>query len=164
LFRKIAPFVLILAMFLVDTAVLPFLATSPYMPLFSLMGVSCIGLLLGRTRGTIAGLIAGVLLDITVSQPVGLMSLLYTFTGFFSGFTGRRFHKYWITTILSPFLCYTVYEIVMLVYAAMAGLQIGGAQFGQLALRVLIETALTQLLYVLYAKILKPVWSRYANR
>ncbi len=63
----------------------PFLITSAYLPMLSLMSVACIGLLLGRTRGTLYGMIAGLIIDITVSTPLGVMTLLYAATGFVCG-------------------------------------------------------------------------------
>ena len=59
---------------LMDITVLPILVDMRYVPLFSLMFTVNYGLLLGRTRGALYGMIGGLLVDILVGYPVGLLS------------------------------------------------------------------------------------------
>jgi rod shape-determining protein MreD len=164
LFRRIVPFLLVFLAMLLDTSVLPFLVTSAYLPMLSLMSVACIGLLLGRTRGTLYGMIAGLMIDITVSTPLGVMTLLYAATGFVCGVAGRKFQRYVITTVVAPLVCFLGYEAFMVVYSAAAGLEITGMLIRQAVTRAAIETALAQLMYLAYDKMIQPVWSRYAAK
>ena len=161
--RKAAAPLLIFAAFLLDTAVLPFLIHSLYIPLLSLIGVIVIGLLMGRTRGFLAGMAAGLLLDLTVSSPVGMNVLLFTAAGAIAGFAGRRFRKRMMTTVVVPLVCFVLYESVLLIYAAMAGLEVTGGTVLVTAVRCAINTVFTQILYLPYAKLLRPAWSRYTD-
>ena len=62
MFRKLFPWFITLFMALVDTSVVPFLTNSPFTPLFSLTTIVALGLLLGRRRGALLGLMAGIAL------------------------------------------------------------------------------------------------------
>ena len=80
--RRILPFVLIAIVFLLDSAVLPALTSFWLVPVFGMVLVHCLGLLLGRARGLLYGMIMGLLVDITVSTPLGLMTVIYALLGF----------------------------------------------------------------------------------
>ena len=102
MFRKLFPWFTTLFMALVDTSVVPFLTNSPFTPLFSLTTIVALGLLLGRRRGALLGLMAGLAVDILVNEPYGLMTIIFTGAGFVSGFAGRKFMNHMWTTVLTP--------------------------------------------------------------
>lgn len=160
--KRVLPFLLVIFALLLDISVIPFLTRSYLAPLTALCSVIALGLLLGRTRGTLLGLIGGILIDILVGTPVGLMMVLYTLSGYISGFAGRKFQRYILAPVLTPILCLFLFEGTMFIYQYLSGIQLTSASLYQAGLRVLIEVVLVQLMYLLYNRILKPRWSRYA--
>lgn len=163
MFRKLLPWVLVLFMTMVDTSVVPFLTNSALTPLFSLTSIIALGLLLGRRRGALLGLLAGLTMDILVNDPYGLMTVLCTGAGFVSGFMGRKFMNHMWTSVLTPLVLFATVELVIFVYQALAR----STEFGVLgyaALRVLIQTAMVQVFYLAYNAVLRPRLSRYGAR
>ena len=162
MFRRFLPIVLIVFALLLDTSVLPVFVSHWAMPLLLLCTVIVLGLLLGRTRGILYGMIAGLLMDTMVSYPLGLFAVLYLICGYISGIAGRKFQRYLLTVAVTPVICCTIFECGVAGYAYLAGQNFDGASFLHAVLRIAVETALCQLLYLVYNAILKPKWSRYA--
>ncbi len=165
--RRYLPTALLVLAVMVDVSVIPMTGSAwatEYAPLLTLCTVVTFGLLLGRTRGMLYGLIGGLLLDILVGYQFGLMSAVCILTGYLSGFAGRRYQRYVITPVAAPAVCYLLYELVMMVYLYMAGGSLSWPVLRGALIRVVLEVLITQGLYLLYNRILKPSWSRYAGR
>lgn len=162
--RRIMPYILLLVAMLLDTAILPVLTDSPLVPVLTLVSVIALGLLMGRTRGALYGIIGGLLTDVLVGYPLGLRTLLYLGCGYASGVAGRKFQRYAITPVVTPILCLAAYEGAMITYMYMLGQTIPWLFLRNALIRAGLETLLAQLLYLLFDKILKPSWSRYAAR
>lgn len=162
--RRLLPFVILFFSLLLDVSILPPLISHWAMPILLLDSVIVLGLLLGRTRGILYGMIAGVLLDILVCEPIGLMTMLFAVCGYLSGIAGRKFQRYLLTVAVTPILCLLFFEAATAFYALLAGATVTGVAAGRALARVGIQTALCQLLYLFYNFLLKPKWSRYAAR
>lgn len=162
--RRFLPVILLLVSVLLDLAVLPVLIQSQYIPMMTLITVIELGLLLGRTRGSLYGMIGGLLIDILTGYPMGLRTVLYIASGYVSGFAGRRFQRYLLTPVVAPLICILGYEAAMGLYAALSGAGIDGADIRAALLRVVLQVVLVQPLYLLYDRMLKPSWSRWAGR
>lgn len=162
--RKLLPGIMLIIAVLMDITVLPILVDMRYVPLFSLMFTVNYGLLLGRTRGALYGMIGGLLVDILVGYPVGLLSAVYIGSGYLSGLAGRKFQRYILTPVVTPFIAFSFYELVMLCYLFMASDALEGYLFRDGAIRVAISTAVSQLAYLAINRLLRPTWSRYAGR
>ena len=162
--RRFLPLVLVLAALLIDISVLPMLAVHWAVPGLTLSTVCVLGLLLGRTRGLLYGMVGGVLLDVLVGYPVGLKAILYILSGYLCGIAGRKFQRYLLTVLVAPALCFLIYECTLVVYLFMAGRLFTGQEMLRTLGRVGIETALCQIMYLTYNKMLRPSWSRYAAR
>ena len=164
MFRKLFPWFIALFMALVDTSVVPFLTNSPFTPLFSLTTIVALGLLLGRRRGALLGLMAGLAVDILVNEPYGLMTIIFTGAGFVSGFAGRKFMNHMWTTVLTPVAVFALMEGILFLYhqAFARAAEVRLLAYG--AARVGIQTAMVQVLYLLYNAILRPRLSRYGAR
>ena len=162
--RRFLPLVLLLAALLLDTSILPVLIDHWAMPMLLLDSVIVLGLLLGRTRGLMYGTIAGVMLDVSVGSHFGMYFLLYTAFGYLAGIAGRKFQRYLLTTALTPLIILSLFEIIMAVNQIIIGIDPTGAMFIEMAVRIVIQTVLTQFMYLLYNRLLKPKWSRYAAR
>lgn len=162
--RRFLPLILVLAAVTLDLSVLPFLIHSQYLPMVTLIAAIELGLLLGRTRGALYGMIGGLLIDILTGYPMGLRTVLYIAAGYASGVAGRRFQRYILTPVVAPLLCFAVFEAVMGGYMALSGAQISGASLRAALIRVGLEVVLIQPLYLLFDRLLKPQWSRWAGR
>ncbi|MBR3928780.1 MAG: rod shape-determining protein MreD [Clostridia bacterium] len=150
---------------LIDTAVIPFEVANPvYYPKFTLLTIITIALLMGRTQGILYGLVGGVCMDISLLIPVGLTSVLYTLTGFLSGYIGRKMRVRILSSIVAPIVSMMVYEIAMTAYY----MSVGGAFDLTMLLngfiRSVIGCALIQLMYIGFKAVLKPKYSRYEKR
>lgn len=143
---------------------LPVLIQSQYLPMMTLITTIEFGLLLGRTRGSLYGMIGGLLIDLLTGYPMGLRTLLYISSGYVSGVAGRRFQRYLLTPVVAPLICFIGYEVALGTYAALSGASVGGADIRSALIRVAIQVVLIQPLYLLFDRMLKPSWSRWAGR
>ena len=75
--RRAMPAVLTLLSLLLDTSVIPFLISSPYIVSLTFSTVLVLGVYLGRMHGMLYGLIAGLLLDILVGYQLGFNTFVY---------------------------------------------------------------------------------------
>ena len=83
--RRAMPAVLTLLSLLLDTSVIPFLISSPYIVSLTFSTVLVLGVYLGRMHGMLYGLIAGLLLDILVGYQLGFNTFVYIALGFLAG-------------------------------------------------------------------------------
>ena len=164
MFRRLLPYILIAAVFLLDTAVLPALTGFWAIPVFSLILAHCLGLELGRSRGLLYGLIAGLLVDITVSTPFGLMTVIFALMGYAGGWFGYLLWRNRLASVISASVCFTLYELIMDLYVIFSAMRYSGALFYRSAIRIVIYVALVFLLRFPLDAILKPDKSRFARR
>ena len=82
--RRIAPALLILATFILDTTLMPIVYGGVYTVPLTLVAVFLIGMLLGRMSGLLYGTIGGLLIDIT-SGTLGMMAFFFMAVGFLIG-------------------------------------------------------------------------------
>ncbi len=164
MFRRILPGLLTALTLLLDIAILPIFTQSPYMPVFSLLTVLCMGLLLGRTSGLWHGLAAGLLLDILTATPLGLQTLLYTGVGYLGGVFGRAFTRHPLTPLIAAAVSLTLYELVVYIYTVFATFSFNGGMVPTVLIHLVIHIAAAQVLYYLYDYLIKPSRSRFARR
>lgn len=164
--RRYLPAILLVLTVMIDISVIPMIGSqilSEYGPLLTLCTVVSFGLLLGRTRGMLYGLIGGLLLDILVGYQFGLMSAVCIASGYLAGLAGRKYQRYVITPVAAPALCYLLFELVMIVYLYLAGGSLTLTVLRNALIRVAVDVIVTQGMYLLYNRLLKPSWSRYAG-
>ena len=164
MFRRILPPILVALALLVDTAVIPVFSSHWLMPLFALITVHCMGLLLGRTRGLLFGMIAGLLADIAVSTPLGLMTLFYALMGYAGGWVGRQRFRTRFLPVISAAVCFTVFELAMAGYVTLASAAFNRLTFVHAFARIAVDVVLTEGFYLLYAWMIRPSRSRFAQR
>ena len=85
MFKRIAPILSVLIALILDTAVIPQLYGGIFAIALSLPVVIGIGILLGRARGMLYGLISGMLIDISAGT-LGMKTFAYIAIGFLIGF------------------------------------------------------------------------------
>ena len=164
MFRRMLPPILAALTLLLDTAALPVFVSHWLMPLFALLTVHTLGLLLGRTRGTLYGMLTGLLADISVSTPLGLMTLFYGLLGYAGGWFGRRMFRNPLAPLVSSAVCFTVFELGMTGYTALVSAAFSMDMLIRALIRVALDVALVEALYVIYDWLIKPSRSRYAPR
>jgi len=164
MFRRIFPALALLVAVLLDTAVVPATPIRWLFPFFAFTCTLAMGLTLGRTRGALFGIFAGLLIDITVSTPVGLMMVLYGLAGLASGLASHVLRRTILFTVISAAACLLVYEAAMLIYSLVAGTDFTAAQLARAGWRVLLNTGLVQLEYLLFGAVLQPRAARYDRR
>ena len=164
MFRRFLPWILVYLAVMLDISVIPFLTSSEYIPLFSLVTVIALGLLLGRRRGALLGLMAGLMIDVLVNDPYGLMTILVTLSGFTAGFIGRKFMNHMWTTVVTALGIFFVVELVMMGYLAMYASSFSAALLAPAGIRVVIQTVLVQVFYLIFNAWLQHKVSRYSVR
>jgi len=161
LFLKVLPFFIALVAVLLDVSVLPLFVIDPMLPVFSFCVVIALAMTLGRARGALVGLFAGLLIDVTVWNPFGMTSVVYVMAGYLAGFIGSNQRRILIAHLLIPALCIAVFEATAL---AMRYVSNGALLFGdglQSAFRIVAELVLIQALYLLFYLTMKPKRSTY---
>ena len=159
--RRLAPLFAVLITFLLDTAVIPVFYYGRYLVPLTLVVVILSGIQLGRTRGMLYGLIAGVLLDVSAGT-LGMKLFPYVIIGFLIGFfldqqpqidrsMDRRdriqlalVRIIWIVALV------LVYEAVMLIYQYFHTAIFAWTYVRDLAIRVGMITALCLIAYPLF--------------
>lgn len=164
MFRRILPPVLAALMLLMDTSVLPVFTDHWLLPLFGLITVHTLGVLLGRTRGTLYGMISGLLMDISVSTPLGMMTLFYGLLGYAGGWFGRKMFRNPLVAVISAAVCFTVFELGIAGYAILAGASFSMERITRALIRIALDVALVELFYIVYDWMIKPSRSRFAPR
>lgn len=164
MFRRMFPVLIIVLFLVIDTSVIPIITAGWIYPLMAYTAVLTFGLLLGRTRGALFGIIGGLLMDVTASVPFGLMTVFYALGGYAAGFAGRKLRRSILSTVLSPMICLIVFEIAMLGYSALAGSDFYPALLGRAGVRILINTAVVQIEYLAFNVVCRPTTARYEMR
>lgn len=164
MFRRILPPILVLLTFLLDTAVLPIFTNHWLIPPFALLTVHALGLLLGRTQGSLHGMIIGLLVDISLGTPLGLMTLFYGVLGYLGGWFGRAMLNHPLAPVISSIISFTLFELGMAGYATIASAAFSADMLIHAFIRIVLEIVLVEGLYILYDWLIKPSRSRYAAR
>ncbi len=164
MFRRILPPLLAVFTLLLDTAILPVFTSHWLIPLFALLTVHALGLLLGRTQGALYGMIIGLLVDVSLGTPLGLMTLFYGGLGYLGGWFGRAMLSHPLAPVISSIIGFTIFEIGMVLYTAVAGAAFNGLMLLHALIRILLDIVLTEGLYILYDWLIKPSRSRFAPR
>ncbi len=164
MFRRILPPILVALTILIDTTILPIFVSHWLTPLFALLTVHALGLLLGRTRGSLLGMIAGILVDISVSTPLGLMTLFYGGLGYLGGWFGRKMARNPLFPVISAAVCFTLFEMGMAGYTALASAAFESGMFVRALIRIALDVALVEGLYIACEWMIGPVRSRTALR
>lgn len=164
MFRRILPPILVVFTFLLDTAILPVFFEHWLIPLSALLTVHTLGLLLGRTNGTLYGMLAGLAVDISLGTPLGLMTLFYGGLGYMGGWFGRVMFRNPLAPVISAAVCFSAFELGVTVYTTIASAAFSGEMFIHALIRIAMDIVLTEVLYILYDWVLKPSRSRYAPR
>lgn len=164
MFRRILPPLLAVFTLLLDTAILPVFTSHWLIPLFALLTVHVLGLLLGRTQGALYGMIIGLLVDVSLGTPLGLMTLFYGGLGYLGGWFGRAMLSHPLAPVISSIIGFTIFEIGMVMYTAVAGAAFNGLMLLHALIRILLDIVLTEGLYILYDWLIKPSRSRFAPR
>lgn len=164
MFRRILPSILVAFTLLLDTAILPVFFSHWLMPAFALLTVHTLGLLLGRTRGSLFGMLSGLLVDISVSTPLGLMTLFYGGLGYLGGWFGRKMFRHPLAPLVSALVCFTLFEMGMAGFITLASATISSTVFVQALIRIALDVVLVEGLYIVYDWLIKPSRSRFAPR
>lgn len=156
--KRIAPALTVLLSVLLDTAVIPVFYYGRFLVPLSLVVVILIGVQRGRTYGMLYGMIAGLLLDVSTGS-LGLKLFPYVIIGFLVGFlldqqpeidrNMERIERLHILAIRAIWICVlvTLYEVVMLILQYFSTAIFSWVYVGNLLIRVVMVTALTQLLH-----------------
>jgi rod shape-determining protein MreD len=158
------PPLLVVFTLLLDTTILPIFTNHWLIPLLALLTVHTLGLLLGRTQGSLYGMISGLLVDISLGTPLGLMTLFYGGLGYLGGWFGRAMLNHPLAPVIASALCFTVFEFGMALYTIVAGAAFSSQLILHALIRVPLDIALTEGLYILYDWLIKPSRSRFAPR
>ena len=164
MFRRILPSILVAFTLLLDTAILPVFFSHWLMPAFALLTVHTLGLLLGRPRGSLFGMLSGLLVDISVSTPLGLMTLFYGGLGYLGGWFGRKMFRHPLAPLVSALVCFTLVEMGMAGFITLASATISSTVFVQALIRIALDVVLVEGLYIVYDWLIKPSRSRFAPR
>lgn len=155
--KKLAPILSVILSVLLDTAIFPVFYTGRFRLPLSLVIVILCGIQLGRVRGMLYGMVAGLLLDISVGT-LGMKVFPYVLIGFLIGFLldqqpeisramerSERLRRL-AARVIWIFVLLIVYEITMLIYQYFNTAIFRWSYVGDLLLRTLMLTALCALL------------------
>ena len=156
LLRRLAPLLLILACFVLDTTILPVVYGGVYTVPLTVVAVFLIGMLMGRMTGLLYGTIGGLLIDITTGT-LGMMTFFFMAMGFMIGLilynpgerlrTARRqARRKRFQRVAWVFVLYALGELVLLVIQYFNTATLMPIYFINIAVRSLICAALTLLL------------------
>lgn len=154
--RRVAPVLMILAAFILDTTVLPVVYGGVYTVPLTVVAVFLIGMLMGRMSGLLYGTIGGLLIDIT-SGTLGIMTFFFMAVGFMIGLilynpgerlrTARRqARRKRFQRALWVFALYATGELALFALQYFNTADIRPIYFVNIAIRSLICAALTLLL------------------
>jgi len=92
---------LLIAVYMLQGMILPYLKFSGLVPLLLPIVSTGVAVYQGRVAGGVVGIFAGILCDISFNEPVGLFTVLLTFTGLVAGLIAdtvmsRGFATYYI--------------------------------------------------------------------
>ena len=116
---------LLMSVYVFQSMIFPYLKIMGIVPL--LLPVACTGVAVyqGKVAGSVSGLFAGILCDISFNAPVGLFTLVLTFTGIAVGALSdtvltRKFGSYFICSVAVLALCAFVQMFQLLFFEGVA--------------------------------------------
>lgn len=165
MFRRLLPYLLIVALVLIDVSVIPVFTASVYVLPITLMFVMCAGMLLGRMHGMLGGLLGGLLVDIFTGYPLGYMMIVYIACGYITGFMGydsdetRAQENYsrlraMLRRAIYVAVVLAIFEIVTIVYQYFHTALMQGTYFLYALGRIAIGTVCTSGMYFLLAPVI----------
>jgi len=165
MFRRLLPYLLIIALVLADTSVIPVLTSSVYVLPLTLIFVMCAGMLLGRMHGMLCGLLGGLLVDILTGYPLGYMMITYIACGYITGFMGydsdevRAQEDYsrlraMLLRAVYVAVVLAIFEVVTIVYQYFHTALMQAVYFRYALVRTAIGTLLVSVLYFLLAPVI----------
>ena len=106
--RILIYFLLVVAAFILQTCVFPFLTFFAAVPNLILIITFSYGFIYGTEWGILCGFFAGLMMDLFYTEPFGLFILIYSYLGFFSGLFS---HTYRSDSIILPLMLCLVSEV-----------------------------------------------------
>jgi len=141
---------LLTTVYVFQDAIFPFMRLSGLVPLLLPVAATGIALYEGRYIGGIAGLVAGILCDISFNQPAGVFTVLLTMTGLIVGTLAD-------TVILRGFVTYYISCAAVLIISAFVQiLPLLVFQADSITINILMPTAIQQTIYSLILAF--PIW------
>lgn len=111
--RKIANIVVIILAFAIQNCIFPFIPFLAASPNLMIILTFTFGFVYGRKEGMLYGLIAGILMDLFYSVPLGYFSLLFVWIGYINGTLSRYFYE---DFIFLPLIMCSLNEIIYNIY------------------------------------------------
>ena len=166
--RKVMPTALVLLALMLDTAVIPFLISTPYIVSLTFATVLVLGVYLGRMHGMLYGMIGGLLTDILVGYPLGFNTFIFIGLGFMAGTIAyeppavrlrKAPSKVYLRRALTFMGMALAREVAIYGYQYFNTALLSGVYFLNIFARTLLSTGLCMLLGPLEARIVlgKPV-------
>ena len=141
---------LIIAVYVFQAAVFPFMRLNGLVPLLLPVASTGIALYEGRYTGGIAGLFAGILCDVSFNQPAGVFTVLLTISGLLVGTLAD-------TVILRGFVTYYISCAAVLIVSAFAQMfPLMILQSDNIPFQSLLSIAIQQTIYSLVLAL--PIW------
>lgn len=107
--KLIVNIAMILIAFAIQSCIFPFIPFLSASPNFMLILVFSYGFIYGRREGILYGLLAGVLMDLFYSGPLGFFSLIYIWIGYVNGMLSKFYYEDYIVL---PLIMCTINELV----------------------------------------------------
>ena len=139
---------LLLVVFIFQGMVFPYIRIAGFSPLLLPLVGTGIAVHEGRVAGGIAGIFAGFLCDLSLNEPVGLFTVLLTFSGLIVGTLAD-------SAIRRGFVTYFILCIGVLIISALVQM-LPLIYFGNVAISQLMPTALWQTVYSMIFAV--PIW------
>lgn len=158
--RRLTPLIAVLLSFLLDTAIVPVFYSGRFAIPLTLVVVILTGIQLGRMQGMLYGMIAGLLLDVSVGT-LGMKLFPYIIIGFLIGFfldqqqidrsTPRRDRmQYMLVRVIWISVLLMLYETAMLLLRYFYTAVFDWGYVTDMLLRTILTTTVCMLLFPLY--------------
>jgi len=149
-----------------DVSVLPYTGlNTAYLPRFCLVNIVLIGSILGITPGLLCGAVTGILLDVTVYSPTGLVAAIYTVCGLGSALISSH-SRAALVTVVPSIASLGLFELAMLITYFFSCGTFPTEKLLPALIRIGIAFVVIQILYIPFVRILKPasIGSLYGSR
>ena len=95
------------------------------------------------------------------------MTTFYTALGYAGGWFGRRFYRrinMLFAPLISASICFAVFELGMAGYTVLASASPSLELLKIALLRIMLDVAAAEIMYIVFDKMIRPNWSRFAAR